>query len=195
MGIWINTQQQNYKNKLKIMKDITIYNEWTNFVEQHKEYLFRDDIWNELYEKANQFILNNNRRPSYYASDEEEKKLATWILNQQKKYKTRSQCMRDQNRYNMWTAFINNNKKYFLNDKEYWHNMHNKLDKFFLENNKRPKYYSENKDEKILSTWMNTQSQKYKTKSAIMKNFDIFNEWTQFIEKYKKYFIDIDQEI
>ncbi len=37
---WIKTQQHNYKNKKKIMKNEIIYNKWTEFINdlQYKQY-------------------------------------------------------------------------------------------------------------------------------------------------------------
>jgi hypothetical protein len=40
LGCWINTQQNNYKTKAKIMSLEEIYNQWTNFItdDKYKEY-------------------------------------------------------------------------------------------------------------------------------------------------------------
>ena len=36
LGSWINTQQQNYKNKKQIMSNEEIYNKWTEFINDKK---------------------------------------------------------------------------------------------------------------------------------------------------------------
>lgn len=36
---WLNKQHTNYKNKIHIMKDLQIYDKWTEFLSKYKQYL------------------------------------------------------------------------------------------------------------------------------------------------------------
>ena len=51
LGIWICTQQQNYKKKVNAMKDQEKYSLWTIFLEEYKEFMSSDDEkWYENFE-------------------------------------------------------------------------------------------------------------------------------------------------
>ena len=63
--------------------------------------------------------------------------------------------------------------------------------KIFIDtNNSRPSATSKNKDEKVLGSWISNQLTNYKKKTKIMKDEEIYNTWTEFIDndKYKQYF-------
>jgi ubiquinone/menaquinone biosynthesis C-methylase UbiE len=44
LGNWISVQQHNYKNKKDIMENEKIYNKWTDFITEYKEYFSNTDI-------------------------------------------------------------------------------------------------------------------------------------------------------
>ena len=92
LGTWINTQQRNYKNNKEIMKDSTIYDEWTNFInsDKYNEYfLDNNTIWLNNLEKVRKYIDQNNKRPSMNNNDYSIKTLGAWINTQQYNYKSR----------------------------------------------------------------------------------------------------------
>ena len=65
-----------------------------------------------------------------------------------------------------------------------------KVKDYIDENNKKP---SENNTESVinfLGRWIKTQKYNYKNKTQNMKDINIYNKWTEFIndEKYKTYF-------
>ena len=65
----------------------------------------------------------------------------------------------------------------------------NELTEFINKNDKRPNKHSKNKDEKTLVSWISHQIKNYQKKINIMKEKEIYDSWTEFIndEKYKKY--------
>ena len=65
MGCWIRVQLKNYINKLRIMKNIKIYNEWTSFMNKYSEY-FDSNIekWNGFMKQVKEYISKNKKRPS-----------------------------------------------------------------------------------------------------------------------------------
>ena len=78
-------------------------------------------------------------------------------------------------------------KKYFdLDSVRDWKIYFEKMKIFLDENKLRPT----DKTDKNLSKWISGQIQSYRKNKAIMKNKDIYDNWTNFINslEYKKYF-------
>jgi len=75
-----------------------------------------------------------------------------------------------------------------LNENKWYH-------KFFLlinfinENQMLPSTISSNNQEKIIGVWLNDQNQFYKKKNNIMKNKQVYNKWTSFIDTYYKEYV------
>ena len=65
---------------------------------------------------------------------------------------------------------------------ELWRQRLNEVIKYIDENNKKPK-----------SKFILIQNKYYEKKSGIMKNEEIYNEYTNFLNKYKKYFYSEDE--
>ena len=101
--------------------------------------------------------------------------------------------MKDENIYNTWTEFINSDKYniYFQSQYEYFIINLNKLKIYINENRKRPQRKDKDENIKVLGNWMNTEIINYNKKQKNMKDENIYNKWTEFInnEKYKKYFL------
>ena len=93
--------------------------------------------------------------------------------------------------YNKWTEFINDNKYkiYFLSNEDEWFELFNKVKLYIDTNNKRPSKHDKNLEIKQLGAWLGMQQQNYKNKEHIMVNEEIYNKWSEFINKYKIYFI------
>jgi len=196
LGMWINSQIQNYKKKKKIMKNEEIYNEWTDFINdrKHKEYFIsNEESWNESLNKVKKYIDENNKRPSSKDKIENIKILGNWVERQITKYKKKEFIMKIEKIYNKWTDFINDDyyKQYFISNEESWNESLNQVKKYIDENNKRPSSVDKIENIKILGAWVSTQIINYKNKIQIMKNEEIYNEWTDFINdtKYKEFFI------
>jgi ribosomal RNA-processing protein 8 len=107
LGRWVSDQQKYYKKKVRLYEDETIYNQWTAFLEKYHEYMkSRTDNWNELFESLKIFIKKNNKHPSQISIDSFEKRLGQWLSQQNDKYKKKTSGMKDNIRYNQWTAFL-----------------------------------------------------------------------------------------
>ena len=202
LGTWISTQLQNYKKKTEIMKNDKIYNQWTDFINDSKYskyFLSNEEKWIFKLEEVKKYINENDKKPSSYGSNKEIKQLATWINCQNQNYKKKSQTMKNDEIYNQWTNFINDSKysKYFLSNEEQWNIKLEEVKKYIDENDKRPSS-SENIDKEIkqLAAWINCQNKNYKDKLYIMKNDEIYNQWTDFINdsKYSKYFLSNEEQ-
>ena len=117
LGIWIDRQKKNYKNKTGGMKDKTKYDLWTIFLEEYKEYIQSDEEnWYDNFDKVKSFIKENKKRPSSQSQNSIVKKLGSWIVTQQSNYNRKINVMKDEVRYNLWTQFLEDYKKYFNND-------------------------------------------------------------------------------
>jgi superfamily II DNA or RNA helicase len=196
LGNWLSTQQQNYKNRKEIMKNEEIYNRWTIFISEYQEYFIDNETqWNNILDKVSKYIDENNKRPSNSDINKEIKILGNWIRSQQQNYKKKEQIMKNEEIYNSWTTFISEYQEYFLDNETQWNNILDKIKKYIDENNKRPSHSDKNKEIKILGNWISAQQQNYKKKEHIMKNEEIYNEFTNFITKYKQYFPNIDPHL
>ena len=198
-GIWIIRQVKNYKNKIQIMKNLEIYDKWTEFInnEKYKKYfILNEEEWDSNLEWVKNYIDINNKKPSVY--DIKNKKYALWIFTQIQNYKNKEQIMKNSEIYDKWTEFINNEKykTYFISNKEEWDNNLEWVKNYIDENKKKP--LDKNKDKKIsfYGKWIGTQIQNYKYKEHIMKDIEIYNKWTEFInnKKYKTYFLSNEEE-
>jgi hypothetical protein len=118
LGVWIDNQVKNYKNKAYIMSDDTIRKSWEEFIndDNYKEYFLDNNvIWYNNLEKVKHYINTNNIRPSQHDRDINIKQLGSWIGTQIQNYKKHSYIMLENTIRNTWTTFINDPlyKKYF----------------------------------------------------------------------------------
>ena len=205
LGCWINTQQKKYIKKKNIMKDENIYNEWTQFINKYENYFksheknytnyFKsyEKNWYNSLNQVKEYIDKNKKTPSNYDKNIEIKRLAKWICVQKINYKKEEYNMKEKNIYNEWTQFMNKYEEYNKSYKNNWYNNFNKVKEYIDNNKKRP--ISTDKDEEIqkLAKWIGTQKINYKKKEYNMKDKNIYNEWTQFMNEYEEYFLNRSQ--
>jgi superfamily II DNA or RNA helicase len=194
LGTWIGDQKQNYKKNDHIMKDETIRKSWTEFIEKYKKYfLSNNEIWYNNLKLVEDYIIANDKRPSSIDKNTDIKQLGVWIGHQQKNYKNNKHIMKDESIRNLWEHFIEKYKKYFLSNDEEWYNNLKLVEDYIISNNKRPLSHDENIDIKKLGTWISNQQKNYKTNKDIMKDESIRKSWSEFTEKYKKYFLSYNE--
>ena len=197
LGYWLSTQKHNYLHRKESMKNDNIYILWKQLLENEKYSYFivnTEDKWKMNLEKIKNFLDIHNKKPSVRSKDEIY--MSKWIGTQNDNYEMRKNIMKHENIYTLWHNFINDNKYkiYFISNEEDWYINFTKLKEYIDTYNKKPTV--ENKDTKTLGLWCRTQIDSYKTKKNIMKKLNIYTEWEKFIntEKYKKYFISIEEE-
>jgi superfamily II DNA or RNA helicase len=200
LGQWTSDQQKNYATKKHIMANKDIYDRWTEFInsDKYREYfLDNDQAWKNKLQKVKKYIDENNKRPSNSNKNNKIKQLASWINTQLNNYTTKKQIMANKDIYDRWTEFINSDKYkvYFLDNDQVWNNKLQQVKKYIDENNKRPPESNKNNEIKQLGSWISHQQKNYAVKKEIMKNKNIYDQWTQFInrDKYSQYFLDNDQ--
>jgi len=195
LGEWISHQITNYKNKSQMMKNEEIYNQWTDFIndEKYKNYfLSNEEQWLNNLKEVKNHIDKNKKRPGTKDKDNNISYLGEWISYQITNYKNNEHIMKNEEIYNQWTDFINNEKYkiYFLSNEEQWLNNLKEVKDHIDKNKKIPLKYDDNIKIKFLRLWIYTQKNSYKNKKFLMKNEEIYNKWTEFINdpKYKNYF-------
>jgi hypothetical protein len=184
IGEWLRHQRQNYKQKKNIMKNPDILNKWENLMNQYEElFLTNIELWDKKLLLLEEFIQTNNKLPTG-----KDKNLQLWISTQKENYKKNKKIMKDPEIRKKWEDFLEKYKEYFLTLEEIWiRNLH-LVEKYFIENNKKPKQCDKNKDIQKLGSWINTQMKNYKKKKMIMKKSNIETMWKDFVEKYKEIF-------
>jgi len=126
LGTWIQSQQKLYNNKKYSMSDISIYNMWTEFINNNKE-LFgiysklsnksikaikdinikdknNNNLWIKKLDTVKQFIYENNDEYNGI------KIYSIWIRTQHLLFLKKEKIMDDEYIYNIWMEFINDNK-------------------------------------------------------------------------------------
>jgi hypothetical protein len=191
LGSFLCHQLNNYKNN-KLNK--ICYDKMTEFLELNKEYfLSNEKIWNDNLIKVQNFINDNNKTPSSEDKNKDIKFLGQWLLTQKQNYKNKEQIMKNNEIYNKFTEFLELNKQYFLSNEELWNDNLIKVQNYINDNNKTPSMVDKNKDIKFLGSWLLTQKQNYKNKKKIMKNDDIYNKFTEFMELNKQYLLSNEE--
>ena len=201
LGQWFAQQQTNYKNKSCIMNFDSIYDVWTEFINdiKYKKYFVsNEDIWYERFSKVKQYIDTYNKKPSTNRDENDDiKQLGLWTATQQTNYRIKTNIMSNQYIYNKWTEFISDSKykNYFLSNEDIWYDYLNKVKQYIDINNIKPSQYDKNKEIKSLGNWIQMQQRNYSNKSFIMSNKSIYDKWKEFINdpNYKKYFMSYEE--
>ena len=118
--------------------------------------------------------------------------MGKWIGTCQANYNKKTQNMKDKNIMKLWEKFINDKKyqKYFLSQYDGFINNLNKVKIYIDINKKRPSQHSKDKEIKSMGAWIGQKINNYTKKMKNMKDENIYNLWTNFINdpKYKDYF-------
>jgi superfamily II DNA or RNA helicase len=145
----------------------------------------REEIWMMKFNKLKQFLNINQKRPNRH----DNKILNRWLEHQIENYAKKNEIMKNDIIRNIWNEFINNDnyKKYFITKKNIWYDKFDKLKKHLNEYHIKPTKNSN----KLLYTWLKNQIHSYKAQIGRMKDTEIFDLWSEFInnDNYKKYFI------
>ena len=107
LGRWVQTQCKNHNSKIHGMTNNKRYNVWTDFLEEYSEYFVSvDDKWDINFELLKEFINENKKMPSSRSKNEDEKFIGSWLNTQNNNHKNRTQGMKNDERYNAWSAFL-----------------------------------------------------------------------------------------
>lgn len=188
LGSWLSNQKQNYKKNT--IKDETRIKLWLLFLEEYKKYLlsFEEKWYNKLV-GLKTYIQEYKTLPKSKSKIQEEKILGQWLSQQNKFYKNKTQSMKLETNYNLWTDFLEEYNEHFTYGITKWYIMFEELKKFIDENKKLPSHGSAKLLDRTIGYWLKTNKTNYASNSGFMKNKDIYKKWTEFLENYKEYFI------
>ena len=198
IGIWVGHSQNNYSKKIHNMKDETIYNLWTEFINdaRYKEYIQLPSMLEKFVldiNKLKTYIDKHKKRPSVSSKDKYIKSMGIWLSNSLKNYAKKIKNMKDETIYKLWEEFFNDEKykKYIKLPAmlELFNNNLNELKLYIDTHNQRPLVCSKDKDIKSIAHWMHKCQTNYSKKIQNMKDETIYKLWTEFINnsRYKKY--------
>jgi superfamily II DNA or RNA helicase len=191
---WLSNQNKNYTTRSKIMKNQEIYDMYTKFRDNHSEYLMsNEEVWKKNLFEVQDFIEKHHKRPSQTSKDAVEKQLGNWLGTQNTQYTTRSNIMKNQEIYDMYTKFKDNYSEYFLTNEDVWKKTLSEVQGFMEKHHKRPSQHSKDNVEKQLAVWIGKQTTQYKTKSNIMKTQEIHDMYTKFRDNYSEYLMSNEE--
>lgn len=195
MGNWMGSQSYNYSTNTKNMKNINIKHKWESFINNEKYKVYfesNEELFNNNLIKLKTFIDENNKRPSSI----DDRYLNNWFKEQTTNYKKKDKGMKDENIYKKWHEFINDSKYkiYFQTMEELFDMYLNKLQTYIDIHKHRPSNNDKDKDILKLARWHGHQNNNYIKKIENMKNENIYEKWSVFINNYGKYFLSREDE-
>jgi hypothetical protein len=191
LGYWVSTQKKNYEKKQFIMKNSEICELWEKFMEKYSEYF---EKWKNNLKEIIEYINKNNKLPSEKNKNDSTKKLGQWITAQKKNYAKKEKIMKSSQIRKLWEEFQEKYFEYFISNEEKWKNNLKEICKYIDENDKLPSQSDNNDSIKKLGQWITTQKKNYAKKEKIMKNYEIYELWEKFMEKYFEYFISNEEQ-
>ena len=116
LGYWLVDQLIDYRNIPHTMLNETRYEDWKTFMGKYSQYVMNDDeTWNYKFALLKKFIHDNDKRPSNKSKNKLEKELGVWMTYTNGRYKTKEKGMKNEERYNLWTTFLEEYEEYFNN--------------------------------------------------------------------------------
>jgi hypothetical protein len=183
---WLFMQNRNYKLKICTMSFDYIYDKWTDFINQHPDlFLSPQEKWFINLHKIESYININKKLPTKISKIEEERYLGEWLAGQRKTFVTKTQIMKYAEIHDAFALFLDKYKDFFITNEERWYEILNEVKEFYNKYTNLPKHRATDPHERHLRTWINTQDKNFKSKSQIMKNVNIQNEWFSFCAEYK----------
>ena len=178
------------------MQSKEIYDMWTKFTssnEYSQYFLSNEQIWLSKFQELKNYLDINQQRPSKYSKNAIIKQLSNWLATQLATHKKRTQIMKTEEIYNIWSDFIKNPtySHYFISKIDIWVSKFQELKNYLDTNQQKPSDRSKDPNTKQLARWLNKQLINRKNRMQIMKTEKIYNMWRSFItsNEYSKYFL------
>jgi hypothetical protein len=201
LGSWFDNQKGNCKKEIKMFKcdfidgikkyeHENIIDLWNNFNSEYSKYLLQGkEQWYSRLNELKMFLDKNKdkkqKSPSSHSKDTNIRSLASFISTQEKNYKNKSQIMKEQDIYDVWTNFMEEYKESLMTQDEAWLKIFEELENFIILHKKRPNKHSSEANEKKLGEWLVKQSGNYKNKKGIMnKDIAFYEKFKIFLDKY-----------
>lgn len=184
---WAHEQNRNFRNKDCAMKNLEIYNLWSEFKEKYKLYYSsNEENWYGKLERVKKYMDANKCRPSQTAGDEDVRKLGYWITAQLQRFKTKSDNIKKQE---TWEQFYEQYKEYFRSIDDIWNEHFEKVKNYISVNKIRPSKESKDLETKKIGKWLSHQLENRQEKKGAFSNEDTVVLWDTFIEENKEIFL------
>jgi superfamily II DNA or RNA helicase len=207
LGRWIGAQKNHYDTRgpdfsKKGMKNEYVWTKWTEILAVPKYGSVLADfieMWKNHHRHMCAFIEKNGKSPSSSSKDVEIRTLGLWVSRQKQRYNASGphhsdRIMKKSEIWQIWTDTLADDKynEALADSTQSWKNKYNKMCAFIDKNEKAPSSSSKYPEEKILGKWVGGQKKNYNPDSAEfskegMKNAEIWQIWTETLEKYNKY--------
>ena len=184
LGIWFQQQKIKY-NSGKLNKERTkIWREMINNPIYSQYIMTQKEIWLNKLVKSKKFIDDNHRLPN--RRDINTAELGNWISTNKTNYIQKDKYFME-NYLEEWETFVNNPEynEYFKTSTEIWLDKFNLLECHIINKQRFPSSVSDNKDEKTIGLWKDSQMSNYNHTLGEMKIPEIKQKWKDFMEKYK----------
>jgi superfamily II DNA or RNA helicase len=189
IGVWACAQVTLYNQKAHIMANENVRKQWSEFINSEKYSIyFGSDVqkWFGNLEVLKCDMDQHHKRPI------KRYKIGLWFDAQMTLYQNKTEIMLTNIEvYTAWTEFINNDKyKRYIYYEEYeWRDQLKSAIDFIQNNNKPPSHGDKNKEIRKLGEWLHRAIIYFYKKESIMKNERIFEEFKNFMNEYKEYFL------
>jgi polyhydroxyalkanoate synthesis regulator protein len=195
LGQWISDQKRNYKNKKGTMKNEEIFNKFTHFFNEYKEYFIcNEELWQNKLQSVVEYINHNSQLPSGRDKNKKIKHLGNWLYHQKINHKNKQQIMVFNSKiFNKFTDFLKEYEEYFMSNEELWQNKLQSVVEYINHNSQLPSSTDKNKKIKKIGVWISVQKRNYKNQKEIMKNEHIYNAFTNFLKNYEEYFLSNEE--
>jgi superfamily II DNA or RNA helicase len=187
---WLINQTLNYKTNKDGFTNKKRCEQWEEFMEEYKEYLYTsDELWYNNLQLLKQFLDKYKKRPTRITNNS----LHNWVSDQLKIYNAKKGWTNDNPmRCILWEEFIEEYGEYFKPLDKKWDDMFEELKQFLIKNERRPSQIEE--PEKKLGCLFNQQHIAYTNKKRSFTNKKRCEQWEKFINDYGKYLKIVNNE-
>lgn len=148
--------------------------------------------WNNMLEKATQYIDEHGKKPSRFVGSTENKQIGRWLNSQKFNYSHHRFIMTNDKIRAKWEKFVTKYHQHFRTNTEIWNDKLDEVKKYIVKNHKLPSKHSKTPKIHKLGEWISDQRKNYPKKIKIMNDNTFRKKWRSFITEYSKYFVSID---
>jgi len=188
LSTWLYSQKGHYKTVEYVMRKREIYDEWTKFMDEYKEYfLSNEEKFMMKLEELDKYVVDKQKMPTREDDDPKVVNLAQWIIYNDKNYKTKTNVMSIPKFYDIWTEVTLKYDKYITSLVRTWMVNFNKLKEYIIVNKRRPLITSTDENIRSLADWSLRQAANYRDNCGLIMNPELRILWGEFWEENQIY--------
>ena len=186
---WLGSQITNYKQKKNSMINIERREKWEEFMHNYGYLLTLEDKWNNAFQEVTAFIDKNKKRPNKNSKNKSEKEMAGWLSSNIANYNNKT-MEKYPERMKLFSEFLEVYNDYLLSGEDLWYRRFEELKEFLDCNKKTPSNKSNDKNEKLLNSWLTDQKRNYKNGKMEQPQR---NKWEDLRENYAEILLTFDE--